>query len=206
MRTIALAVAAGALLAATQANAGSFPVNSLTGAGTGLVDTVAVRVYVHEGHRYCFYFNGWHGPGWYRCGFALRRGFGWGGVYGWNDWSYGPYERRFHVRVHRGERFGYGEEREGRGRVGVESGSTRTRDSVETRSRTRSTTGAGAESNTRVNRSTTGRGPGVDVESHGGAKIQGGEKVQRGTTGSTNVRGGGERGSGDGDQGEQKRQ
>src|SRR6185437_2554730 len=31
MRTIALAVAAGALLAATQANAGSFPVNNLTG-------------------------------------------------------------------------------------------------------------------------------------------------------------------------------
>jgi len=208
MRTIALAVAAGALLAATQANAGSFPVNNMntTGAGTGLVDKVAVRVYVHEGHRYCFYFGGWHGPGWYRCGFAFRRGFGWGGVYGWNDWSYGPYERRFHGSVHRGERFGYGEEHERRGRVGVESGSTRTRDSVEMRSRTRSTTGAGVESNTRVNRSTTGRGPGADVESHGGAKIQGG------TTGSVNVRGGGNAGSGErggkagSDQGEQKRQ
>ena len=207
MRTIALAVAAGALLAATQANAGNFPVNNLTGAGTGLVDKVAVRVYVHEGHRYCFYFNGWHGPGWYRCGFALRRGFGWGGVYGWNDWSYGPYERRFHGSVHRGERFGYGEERQRRGRVGVESGSTRTRDSMETRSRTRSTTGAGVESNTRVNRSTTGRGPSADVESHGGAKIQGGERGQGGTTGSTHVRGGGDRGGNAGsDQGEQKRQ
>src|SRR5689334_12191203 len=95
MKTIALAVAAGALLAATQANAGSFPVNSSTGVGTGLVDQVAVRVYVHEGHRFCFYFDGWHGPGWYRCGFAHRRGLGWGGVYGWNDWSYGPYERLF---------------------------------------------------------------------------------------------------------------
>jgi hypothetical protein len=207
MRTIALAVAAGALLAATQANAGNFPVNNLTGAGTGLVDKVAVRVYVHEGHRYCFYFNGWHGPGWYRCGFALRRGFGWGGVYGWNDWSYGPYERRFHGSVHRGERFGYGEEHERRGRVGVESGSNRTRDSMETRGRTRSTTGAGVESNTRVNRSTTGRGPGAEVESHGGAKIQGGERGQGGTTGSTNVRGGGDRGGNAGsDQGEQKRQ
>src|SRR5690348_13434694 len=210
MRTIALAVAAGALLAATQANAGSFPVNSLTGAGTGLVDQVAVRVYVHEGHRFCFYFDGWHGPGWYRCGFAHRRGLGWGGVYGWNDWSYGPYERRFHGRVHRGERFGYGEEHERRGRVGIDSSSTRTRDRdrVETRSRTRSTTGSGMESNTRMNRSTTGRGPGADVETHGGAKMQGGTgRMQGGATGSVkgggNARGGasvgGGAGGGDGD-------
>src|SRR5689334_8296085 len=67
MRRLTLAVAAGALLVATQANAGSFPVNKLTGAETGFVDQVAVRVYVHEGRRYCFYFDGWHGPGWYRC-------------------------------------------------------------------------------------------------------------------------------------------
>ena len=73
MRALTLAVAAGALLVATQANAGSFPVNKLTGVETGLVDTVAVQVYVHEGRRYCFYFDGWHGPGWYRCGFAWRR-------------------------------------------------------------------------------------------------------------------------------------
>jgi len=111
------------------------------------------------------------------------------GVYGWNDWSYGPYERRFHGRVHRGERFGYGEEHEQRGRVGVETNSTRTRerDRVETRGHTRSTTGSGMESNTRMNRSTTGRGPGADVETHGGAKMQGG--ANGGATGS--VKGGG---------------
>ena len=62
MRQLTLAVAAGALLVATQANAGSFPVNTMTGIEPGLVDTVAVRVYVHEGRRYCFYFDGWHGP------------------------------------------------------------------------------------------------------------------------------------------------
>jgi hypothetical protein len=28
-------------------------------------------VYIVEGRRYCFYFDGWHGAGWYRCGFAL---------------------------------------------------------------------------------------------------------------------------------------
>lgn len=90
MRTLGLAIAVGAIVAATQANTGSFPVNSMTGAASDLVGQVAVRVYLHEGHRYCFYFAGWHGPGWYRCGFAFRRGLGWGGVYGWNDWSYGP--------------------------------------------------------------------------------------------------------------------
>jgi hypothetical protein len=38
-------------------------------------------LYVVRGRRYCFYFDGWHGPGWYRCGFAWRQGLGWGGVY-----------------------------------------------------------------------------------------------------------------------------
>lgn len=52
-------------------------------------------VFIIEGHRYCFYFNGWHGPGWYRCGFAWRRNLGWGGEYGWQSWSYGPAERRY---------------------------------------------------------------------------------------------------------------
>src|SRR6476619_7301611 len=137
MRSLSLAIAAGALLVATQANAGSFPVNKLTDAnGNGLVDHVAVRVYVHEGQRYCFYFNGWHGPGWYRCGFANRRGLGWGGVYGWNDWSYGPYERRF-GRVHQGQRFD------------VERGSHRMGGSIDTETRTRTTSGIDKRNRTR---------------------------------------------------------
>jgi hypothetical protein len=184
MRALTLAVAAGALLVATQANAGSFPVNTLNGIETGLVDTVAVRVYVHEGRRYCFYFEGWHGPGWYRCGFAWRRGIGWGGVYGWNSWSYGPWERRHHRHGNwqdhrRGDRNGNWQDHRRGDRIGVESGSTtRSRTSVETRSR--ATTGSRIEGNTRVRgesntrmRSTTGRG-GADVQSGGGARIQGG--------------------------------
>ena len=175
MRALTLTLAAGALLVATQANAGSFPVNTLNGIETGLVDTVAVRVYVHEGRRYCFYFEGWHGPGWYRCGFAWRRGIGWGGVYGWNSWSYGPWERRHH-------RHGNWQDHRRGDRIGVESGSTtRSRTNVETRTRSRATTGSGIESNTRVRgesntrvRSTIGRGGGADVQSGGGARIQGG--------------------------------
>lgn len=199
MRTIALAVAAGALLAATHANAGTFPVNNLTGVEAGLVDQVAVRVYVYEGRRYCFYFDGWHGPGWYRCGFAWRRGFGWGGVYGWNDWNYGPYERRFHGRVHRGDRDRYDRHERRGDRIGVES-NTRTRSGIEGRSRTRSTTGV--ESNTRT-RSTTGRGPGADVQSGGSVKMQGvssgGGNVRGGASGGSSgggASGGGNAGSG----------
>ena len=60
---------------------------------TNMVEKSAV--YIVEGRRYCFYFNGWHGPGWYRCGFAYQRGLGWGGVYGWQGWDYGPAARRF---------------------------------------------------------------------------------------------------------------
>jgi hypothetical protein len=60
---------------------------------SNLIEKTAI--YVVEGRRYCFYFDGWHGPGWYRCGFAFRRGLGWGGVYGWRGWEYGPAARRF---------------------------------------------------------------------------------------------------------------
>ena len=174
MRTLALAVAASALLVATHANAANLPVNRMAGVSGDLVDQVAVRVYVHAGHRYCFYFNGWHGPGWYRCGFAFRRGYGWGGVYGWNDWSYGPYERRY-----------------GGARMGVE-----------THSRSTTTTGSTIKNGNRSgtmsgnvqtrSRSTTGSGSGVNVQGGSGANVQGGANVQqRGRrSGDTNVQGG----------------
>jgi hypothetical protein len=182
MRTLGLAIAAGALLAATHASAGTFPVNAgLIGAGSDLIDQVAVRVYVHEGNRYCFYFNGWHGPGWYRCGFAFRRGLGWGGVYGWNSWGYAPYERRF-GRHHHGERIGVdsGSRRHGE-RMGVETRTRRMDGSIDSRTTTRSSTGVDTRS-----RSTTGSGsfegrarvrdssPNADVQSEGSGKMQGG--------------------------------
>src|SRR5215475_11002989 len=176
MGTIELAIAAGALLVATHANAGTFPVNAgLIGAGSNLIDQVAVRVY--GGHRYCFYFNGWHGPGWYRCGFAFRRGLGWGGVYGWNDWSYAPYEPRFGGR-HHGQRIGVesGSRRFG-DRMGAETRTRRMDGSMDSRTSTRSSTGVETRS-----RSTTGSGsfegrsrvrgssPNADVQSEGSGK------------------------------------
>src|SRR5262245_3172900 len=205
MRRLTLAVAAGALLVATQANAGSFPVNRLGGAETGLVDQVAVRVFVHEGRRYCFYFDGWHGPGWYRCGFAWRRGLGWGGVYGWNSWTYGPWERRHGHGNWDGRRHGNWDGNRRGDRVGIDSGSTRSRSTFDSRTRSRTTTGAGVESNRRVRgegnvrgrsegnvrgRSTTGSG-GADVRSGGGARIQGGGNASPSVGGSAGGNAGG---------------
>lgn len=44
------------------------------------------QLYVWGGHNYCWYGEGWRGPGWYWCGYRLRRGYGWGGGYGWHGW------------------------------------------------------------------------------------------------------------------------
>lgn len=63
--------------------------------------------YFYGGAQYCFYPNGWRGPGYYRCGFAFRRGYGWGGPRGWQGWGGGP--RRFYDGGPRYEhRGGYG--------------------------------------------------------------------------------------------------
>jgi len=52
--------------------------------------------YVFGGHEYCWYENGWRGPGWYWCGYGSRRGYGFGGGWGWNGWNDRgrTYERR----------------------------------------------------------------------------------------------------------------
>ena len=42
--------------------------------------------YFWGGRQYCWYYDGWRGPGWYWCGYPWRRGYGWGGVWGWNNW------------------------------------------------------------------------------------------------------------------------
>lgn len=44
--------------------------------------------YMYGGRNYCFYPNGWNGPGFYWCGYAFRRGYGWGGGHGWHSWDH----------------------------------------------------------------------------------------------------------------------
>lgn len=41
------------------------------------------------GHNFCWYDDGWEGPGWYWCGYAYRNGLGWGGGEGWRGWRRG---------------------------------------------------------------------------------------------------------------------
>ena len=45
--------------------------------------------FIWGGRNYCWYVDGWHGPGWYWCGYAFRSGYGWGGGHGWRGW-YAP--------------------------------------------------------------------------------------------------------------------
>ena len=45
--------------------------------------------FIYGGRNYCWYAGGWHGPGYYWCGYAGRRGFGWGGPAGWHGWRGG---------------------------------------------------------------------------------------------------------------------
>jgi hypothetical protein len=41
------------------------------------------------GHNFCWYDDGWQGPGWYWCNYAWRSGYGWGGGDGWHGWNRG---------------------------------------------------------------------------------------------------------------------
>jgi hypothetical protein len=46
----------------------------------------APEYYALGGHSYCWYDGGWHGPGWYWCGYNYNNGVGWGGPLGFNFW------------------------------------------------------------------------------------------------------------------------
>jgi len=129
-------------------------------------------VYIVEGRRYCFYFDGWHGAGWYRCGFAHRRNLGWGGEYGWQGWNYGPAEKRY-----------------GHGGTTVREGSTvRSKSTVREKTEGPSKDVGGG---TAIRRSTTGAGSEGGGEIKGGAAPTGGGKVQDGAQGGPKAQGGG---------------
>lgn len=59
--------------------------------------------FLFGGRNYCWYPGGWHGPGYYWCGYANRRGLGWGGPEGWHGWRS---DRGMH-RGWRGDRRGW---------------------------------------------------------------------------------------------------
>jgi hypothetical protein len=70
--------------------------NSVAGELTLVEQTqIRERDYYYRGRRHCWYATGWHGPGWYWCGYANRRGRGWGGEEGWRNWDRGRWEQRY---------------------------------------------------------------------------------------------------------------
>ena len=79
-------------IAATGAASRAAPVAHLDGFVPSMVQDAQ---YFWAGRRYCWYPDGWHGPGYYWCGYAWREGFGWGGPLGWRGWGPRPGPRRF---------------------------------------------------------------------------------------------------------------
>jgi hypothetical protein len=67
------------------------------------------------GRRYCWYDDGWHGPGYYWCGYGYYQGYGYGGGEGWHGWQD---HHRWGGEEHRGgggEHHGHGGEHHGGG-------------------------------------------------------------------------------------------
>ncbi len=109
----AAALGAGTILTST-AQAAPAGQSGQLGAAADTLNMIEKTQFFFGGREYCWYDDGWNGPGFYWCGEYLRRGFGWGGGYGWHGWRGG----RGIGRVGRVGRVGVG--RVGRvGRVGV---------------------------------------------------------------------------------------
>jgi hypothetical protein len=82
-------MALASALAVASLPAAAMPFDGLGAATGGPAAAIQDVQYVYGGHNYCFYPAGWRGPGWYWCGYAFRRGFGWGGGAGWHGWRGG---------------------------------------------------------------------------------------------------------------------
>ncbi len=83
----AIALAGAIFLGAPAEAAPVAPAAGPVAAPSQIVDTVQ---YHHRGRQYCWHADGWKGSGWYWCGQHRRRGYGWGGPAGWNNWAYRP--------------------------------------------------------------------------------------------------------------------
>jgi hypothetical protein len=85
--------AAAACVAAGSAidRADAMPFGDSSGVRAGLqgIDIARTVQYAWGGQDYCWYDDGWNGPGWYWCGQYLSPGIGWGGGYGWHGWRGG---------------------------------------------------------------------------------------------------------------------
>ena len=89
MRKFALTLAIALSATAFAIKADAAP---LSGSGVGqaadALSTVEKTQYIYLGREYCWYPDGWRGPGFYWCGYNYRRGLGWGGPIGWRGFRH----------------------------------------------------------------------------------------------------------------------
>src|ERR1700755_2349332 len=85
MRPTIYAAAASFALALMVGQAEAIPVDHSIAVPTNVEQTQ----FIFGGRNYCWYDGGWRGPGYYWCGYAWRRGLGWGGGAGWHGWHGG---------------------------------------------------------------------------------------------------------------------
>lgn len=86
--SLTAAMGAGAITMSTVQAAPAAISNGVRVAADSM-NVVEKTQFVFGGRQYCWYANGWNGPGWYLCGYDWRRGFGYGGPMGWHNWHPG---------------------------------------------------------------------------------------------------------------------
>jgi hypothetical protein len=72
MRKLNVALAPAAVVAMAGSAQAIPAFNGLRAAADHLA-AVEQAQFVYGGREYCFYLDGWHGPGWYWCGYRWRR-------------------------------------------------------------------------------------------------------------------------------------
>ena len=85
---VALAATAAVMVGGNAGAASMSAPAAMRTAADGLKMTQNVQFFWSD-HNYCWYDDGWNGPGWYWCDMYLQSGIGWGGGYGWHHWRGG---------------------------------------------------------------------------------------------------------------------
>ncbi len=104
MRKILMTIAAAIGLMTTGSainSANAMPLGNSVSDAADELSMVDKAQYVWGGRRYCWYDDGWKGPGWYWCGRYLTPGFGWGGGVGWRGWGRGGFRGGYRRRLPR---------------------------------------------------------------------------------------------------------
>src|ERR1041385_1770189 len=93
--TIAAAIGLITTGSATHQASGMPLNNGVSSAADEVAVVEKTQVYFYGGRRWCWYDDGWNGPGYYWCGQYLVPGLGWGGGLGWHGWGRGGFRGGF---------------------------------------------------------------------------------------------------------------